>query len=98
MILWDIEGLCIIEEGKQLSPDRKLPPKVQARQVVLVADDAKIKFFSSELESILDFEAFFEKFKEFFSSDSLVILYVTDLDKNWYFYLWGCYYQCLCIR
>ncbi len=75
-------GALIVEEGKQLSPDRKLPPKVQARQVVLVADDTKIKFFSSELESILDFEAFFEKFKEFFSSDSLVILYVTDLDKN----------------
>jgi hypothetical protein len=75
-------GALIVEEGKQISSDRKLPPKIQVKQVILVADDTKIKFFSSELESILHFEAFFEKFKEFFSPDTLSILYVTDLDKN----------------
>jgi hypothetical protein len=75
-------GALIIEEGKQISPDRKLPPKIQAKQVILIADDTKIKFFSSELESILDFEPFFEKYKAFFTPESLVILYVTDLNKN----------------
>ncbi|MBD3794705.1 MAG: hypothetical protein IE881_01960 [Epsilonproteobacteria bacterium] len=75
-------GALIIEEGKQNSPDRKLPPKIQAKQVILIADDTKIKFFSSELESILDFKPFFEKYKAFFTPESLVILYVTDLNKN----------------
>lgn len=75
-------GALIVEEGKQLSPDRKLPPKVQAKQVLLVADDAKVTFFASELESILHFEAFFEKYKAYFTPETLVILYVTDLDKN----------------
>lgn len=75
-------GALIVEEGKQLSPDRKLPPKVQAKQVVLVTDDEKIKFFSAELESILHFEAFFEKYKAFFIPSTLVVLYITDLNKN----------------
>lgn len=75
-------GALIVEEGKQISPDRKLPPKVQARQVILVADDAKMKFFSAELESILHFEAFFEKYKTFFDPTTLVILYITDINKN----------------
>ena len=75
-------GALIVEEGKQLSPDRKLPPKVQAKQVLLVANETKVTFFAAELESILHFEAFFEKYKAFFTSETLVVLYVTDLDKN----------------
>lgn len=75
-------GALIVEEGKQLSPDRILPPKVQAKQVLLVADDDKVTFFSAELESILHFEAFFERYKAFFTPATLVVLYVTDLDKN----------------
>lgn len=75
-------GALIIEAGKQLSPDRILPPKIQAKQVLIVADDANIKFFSAELESILHFEPFFEKYKSFFTPQTLVVLFVTDLDKN----------------
>ena len=56
-------GALIVEEGKQLSPDRKLPPKVQAKQVLLVSSAEKVMFFAAELESILHFEAFFEKYK-----------------------------------
>jgi hypothetical protein len=75
-------GALIVEEGKQIPPDRKLPPKVQAKQVILVANDEKVKLFSSELESILHFEAFFERYKSFFDSETLIVLYVTDLNKN----------------
>lgn len=75
-------GALIVEEGKQLSPDRKLPPKVQAKQVLLVSNEANVTFFAAELESILHFEAFFEKYKSFFTSSTLIVLYVTDLDKN----------------
>jgi hypothetical protein len=72
----------IIEEGKQLSPDRKLPPKIQAKQVIMINDANKIKFIACELESIEHFEPMFEKYKEFFSDDGLNLLYVTDLNKN----------------
>jgi hypothetical protein len=75
-------GAIIIEEGKALSADRKLPPKIQAKQVILISDDSKIKFFSCELESFNDFKPLFEKYKDYFSSDGLHILYVTDLDGN----------------
>ena len=67
-------GELIVEEGKQLSPDRKLPPKVQAKQVLLVANETKVTFFAAELESILHFEAFFEKYKAFFTSETLMVI------------------------
>jgi len=75
-------GALIIEEGKALSETRKLPPKIQARQVIMISDDTKIKFLACELESFNDFKPMFEKYKEFFSPDGLNILYVTDLDAN----------------
>ena len=75
-------GALIVEEGKQLSPDRKLPPKIQAKQVIMINDDNGIKFFTCELESFNDFAPLFEKYKDYFQIDGLNILYVTDLDAN----------------
>lgn len=75
-------GALIIEEGKQLSTDRKLPPKIQARQVIMITDTSSIKFFSCELESFNDFKPLFEKYKSYFSADGLNLLYVTDLNGN----------------
>jgi len=75
-------GAMIVEEGKALSPDRKLPPKIQARQVIMISDDTKIRFFACELESFNDFKPMFEKYSQFFSTDGLNLLYVTDLEKN----------------
>ncbi|WP_188108614.1 hypothetical protein [Sulfurimonas lithotrophica] len=75
-------GALIVEEGKQLSPDRKLPPKIQAKQVIMVSNDKGIKLLACELESFNHFKPMFEKYKEFFTPDSLNILYVTDLDGN----------------
>lgn len=75
-------GALIIEAGKQLSADRILPPKIQARQVLLVSNETSITFFSCELDSIVHFEPFFEKYKAFFTPETLVVLFVTDLDKN----------------
>lgn len=75
-------GALIIEEGKQLSPDRKLPPKIQAKQVIMISHESEIKFFSCELESFNDFKPLFEKYKAFFSPEGLNLLYVTDLDGN----------------
>jgi hypothetical protein len=72
----------IIEPGKQISPDRKLPPKIQARQVIMVSKDEKIKFFACELESFNHFKPMMEKYGQFFDENSIVLLYVTDLDAN----------------
>lgn len=72
-------GSIIVEEGKQISADRKLPPKIQATQVIMVSDDSGIKLLTCELQSFNDFIPLFEKYKEFFTTDSLNILYVTDL-------------------
>lgn len=74
-------GALIVEAGKQLSPDRQLPPKIQARQVIMISDN-KIKFFACELESFNHFAPMFEKFKDYFTPDGLNILYVTDLDAD----------------
>ncbi|WP_373073137.1 hypothetical protein [Sulfurimonas sp.] len=75
-------GALIVEEGKQLSPDRKLPPKIQLKQVIMVSDDSGIKFLTCELESFNHFVPMFEKYKEFFTPDSVNVLFVTDLDGN----------------
>ncbi|RXJ60044.1 hypothetical protein [Candidatus Marinarcus aquaticus] len=75
-------GALIVEAGKQISPDRKLPPKIQAKQVIMISKDEKIKFFSCELESFHHFKPMMEKYGQFFDADSLVLLYVTDLDAN----------------
>jgi len=75
-------GSLIVEEGKAISPDRKLPPKIQARQVIMISEDDSIKFLSCELESFHHFKPMFEKYKDFFNAESLNILYVTDLEAD----------------
>lgn len=74
-------GAMIVEEGKALSPDRKLPPKIQAKQVIMVTDE-KMKFFACELESFHHLAPLVAKYKDFFSADGLNLLYVTDLETN----------------
>ncbi|MEA3491246.1 MAG: hypothetical protein U9R27_05030 [Campylobacterota bacterium] len=75
-------GALIVEEGKALSPNRKLPPKILARQVIMINDESSMKFLACELESFHDFKPMFEKYKSFWSKDALYILLVTDLDGN----------------
>lgn len=80
--LYGYRGAMIVEAGKQISPDRKLPPKIQAKQVVMVSEGDVVKFLACELESIEHFEPFYTKYKSFFVADGLYLLYVTDLDKS----------------
>jgi hypothetical protein len=75
-------GALIVEAGKQISPDRKLPPKIQAKQVIMINEGAEIKFFACELESFDHFSPMFEKYKEFFNAEGLNLLFVTDLEGN----------------
>jgi len=78
--LYGYRGAMIVEEGKALSETRKLPPKIQAKQVIMVNEGELIKFFTCELESFNDFKPMFEKYGQFFNSDSINVLYVTDLE------------------
>lgn len=79
--LYGYRGALIIEP-EQISADRKLPPKIQARQVIMMTTDDSIKFLTCELESFNDFKPMFEKYKQFFVPDSMNLLYVTDLEAN----------------
>ncbi|QKF82325.1 hypothetical protein [Halarcobacter ebronensis] len=74
-------GALIIEAGKQISADRKLPPKIQAKQVIMITEGETIKFFACELDSFNDLAPMVEKYKAFFT-DGLYLLYVTDLEKS----------------
>ena len=80
--LFGYRGALIIEEGKRLSETKVMPPKAQAKQVIMISQDDKIKFLACELETFAYFELFFEKYKEFFDADSLNLLYVIDLDAD----------------
>ncbi len=80
--LYGYRGAMIVEEGKQISENRKLPPKIQAKQVISVSEDDKLKFLTCELESFNDFKPMFEKYSSFFTSEGKYVLYVTDLDGN----------------
>ena len=80
--LFGYRGSMIVEEGKALSPQRKLPPKIQAKQVIIACEDNAIKFMTCELESFNDFKPMFEKYKEFFTPEGIYVLYVTDLEGN----------------
>lgn len=88
-------GALIIEAGKQISPDRKLPPKSQAKQVIMISEGEKIKFFACELESFHHFAPMVEKYKDFFDASGLNLLYVTDLEKAGTFEYEGVKYTAL---
>ncbi|MDY0320810.1 MAG: hypothetical protein RBR23_03650 [Arcobacteraceae bacterium] len=80
--LFGYRGSLIVEAGKQLSPDRILPPKIQAKQVIMVTNDKEIEFFACELESFEHFAPMFEKYKDFFSKNGKNILFVIDLNDS----------------
>jgi len=80
--LFGYRGALIIQEGKKLSETKIMPPKAQAKQVIMISQDEKIKFFACELETFGHFEEFFGKYKNLFDATSVNLLYVIDLDAN----------------
>jgi hypothetical protein len=56
-------GALIIEAGKQLSPDRVLPPKIQARQVLLASKESSVAFFHVSLIASLILSHFLKNTK-----------------------------------
>jgi len=80
--LFGYRGSMIVEEGKALSADRKLPPKIQAKQVIIVSDNEKMKLFTCELESFHHLAPFVAKYKDFIDPTGINLLYVTDLEVD----------------
>jgi len=74
-------GALVITEGKFLSPTKQLPPKATAKQVIAIADENKLKFFAAELVTMDDFEPMMEKYKDYFDENTMVFLYIIDIDK-----------------
>jgi len=69
--------------SKALSSDHKLPPKIQAKQVILISDEESIKFFACELESFYHFAPMLEKYKSFLSQDGLYLLFCDRFGEQW---------------
>lgn len=75
-------GSLVITPGEKLSADKQLPPKATATQSILVSKGEKIDFLSCELITLDFFEPFFEVYKSVLTPESLVVLFVTDLDAD----------------
>lgn len=87
-------GSLVITEGKFLSADKQLPPKATAKQVIAIADDT-LNFFAAELVTMNDFEPMMEKYKEFFTPDTISYLFIIDLDKPVTLEYEGCTFVCI---
>ncbi len=75
-------GALIIVPGKVLSADKQLPPKSTLKQAIVLSNDDKFIFVAGELETFDDFEPFVEKYKSVLSPDTLMTLFVIDLDAD----------------
>lgn len=75
-------GALIITPGKVLSADKQLPPKSTLKQAIVIADDSKFLFLAGELETFDDFVPMFEQYKSLISTDTLITLFVIDLDSD----------------
>jgi hypothetical protein len=75
-------GALIITEGKVLSADKQLPPKATLKQALIIADEEKFLFMAGELETFESFEPLIEKYKSVLTPETLITLFVVDLDAN----------------
>jgi len=75
-------GSLVITPGKVLSPDKQLPPKATATQVILTSMGEKIDVLACEFETLDFFEPFFEQYKDVLSPKGLYLLFFTDLDYD----------------
>jgi len=75
-------GSLIITPGKVLSADKQLPPKETLKQAIVVSDADKFLFLAGELETFDAFEPLVEKYKSVLSPETLITLFVIDLDSD----------------
>lgn len=75
-------GALIITPGKVLSADKQLPPKSTLKQTIGIADSDNFVFLAGELETFDDFPLLFERYQSVINADTLVTLFVIDLDAD----------------
>lgn len=72
-------GSLIVTEGKMLSPEKQLPPKVLLKQVIAVSDSDNLLLFAAALDTFDDFVPAFERYKSLLTPDTITTLFVDDL-------------------
>jgi hypothetical protein len=75
-------GALIIVPGKVLSADKQLPPKSTLKQAIALGDSEKLIFLAGELETFDDFEPLIEKYGSILTPETLITLFVIDLDAD----------------
>ncbi len=75
-------GALIITPGKVLSADKILPPKATLKQAIAISDDTKLLFLAGELETFDDLVPLVEQYKNILTPETLITLFVIDLDGN----------------
>lgn len=78
-------GELIVKEG-EIADDqgRRKPPVELLRQAIALADGDKLKFISGSLDELQYFPAFIDKFGADITADTLVILFVVNIDKPFF--------------
>jgi len=75
-------GELIVTEG-EIADDqgRRKPPVELMRQAIALADGDNLKFISGSFDELQYFPAFMDKFGADIKADTLVILFVVNIDK-----------------
>ena len=73
-------GSLVVIEGKMMATDKSLPPQEIIKQVLMATNNDTIDFLACELQSVNNFERFFDKYKEFFSPDGKYLLFISDIN------------------
>lgn len=72
-------GDLMVTEGKIISGEKQMPPKIILKHVIAISDEKTMLLFAGGLKSFDDFPAFFERYKEILDTKTIVTLFVDDL-------------------
>ena len=72
-------GDLMVTEGKMISDEKQMPPKVILKHVIAISDEKTMLLFAGGLKSFDDFPALFERYKEILDPKTIVTLFVDDL-------------------
>ncbi len=72
-------GDLMVTEGKMISGEKQMPPKIILKHVIAISDEKTMLLFAGGLKSFDDFPALFERYKEILNSKTIVTIFVDDL-------------------
>ncbi|MDP5238059.1 hypothetical protein Q9Q94_00865 [Uliginosibacterium sp. 31-16] len=75
-------GELIVVEGEMLdNSGRRKPPLKVLQQAAILADDSRLRFVSGMLDDVADVPVFLERYGKDMGSDTLVVIFVPNIDK-----------------